>query len=89
MKAVHLTSKKSVALFIATWIRLFIGSGIGILRKVKFFIKPEAYIQKMSASEWAFPISYWICKDGKVYCMTSERSEQEVIIHELPRLGSN
>jgi hypothetical protein len=82
-------SKKSISLFLATWIRLFIGSGIEILRKVKFFIKPEAYIQKISASEWAFPISYWICKDGKVYCMTSEHGEQEVIIHEFPRLGSN
>jgi hypothetical protein len=86
---VNQISKKSIPLFLATWIRLFIGSGIEVLRKVKFFIKPEAYIQKMPASEWAFPISYWICKNEKIYCMTSEHGKQEVTIHELPRLGNN
>ena len=86
---VNQISKKSIPLFLATWIRLFIGSSIEMVRKVKFLIRPEVRIQKMSASEWAFPISYWVCKNGKVYCLTSERGEQEVIIHEFPRLGSN
>ena len=87
--AVNQFSKKSISLFLATWIRLFLGSGIEILRKVKFLIKPEAYIQKVSASEWAFPISYWIYENGKVYCLISRRGDSGVSIHELSQSGEN
>jgi hypothetical protein len=76
-------------IFLATWIRLFVGSGIEMLSKMRLLRRPKAFVQRVSSSECIFPLSYWICENERLYCLISERGEKEVTIHEFPKIVKN
>jgi hypothetical protein len=86
---VNQISKKSISLFLATWIRLVILSGIEMFKQLKFAARPQAVVQNLSASEWAFPLSSWICEQERLFCLIARRGDPEVSVFELPRMGKN
>jgi hypothetical protein len=87
--SVNQWNKKSAPIFLATWIRLFVGSGLEVLSKMRLLRRPKAFAQCVPSSECIFPLSYWICENEKLTCLISKRGEQEVTIHEFPKIVKN
>ena len=81
--------KKSTPVFLATWIRLAVGSSIDLLSKMRLLRRPKAIVQQIPSSECVLPLSYWICENEKLFCLISKRNEQEVTIHEFPKFVKN
>ena len=73
----------------SAWLRFFLWWGSEVVQQTVLHRKLKPRIHWLSFSEKIYPLSVWVFQKENNYCLISGINRTEILIYEMPKMGSN